>query len=63
MSQPTSLIPHHVALIPDGNRRWAKARGLDPWDGHEAGAKNTEKIIEKARELGVRECFHGVFHL
>lgn len=54
MSQPTSLVPHHVALIPDGNRRWAKARGLDPWDGHEAGAKNTEKIIEKARELGVR---------
>lgn len=54
MSQPISSIPHHVALIPDGNRRWAKARGLNPWDGHDAGAKNTEKIIEKARELGVR---------
>lgn len=54
MAQPSSLVPHHVALIPDGNRRWAKARGLDPWDGHEAGAKNTEKIIERARELGVR---------
>ena len=54
MSQPLSSIPAHVALIPDGNRRWAKARGLEPWDGHEAGAKNTEKIIEKARELGIR---------
>lgn len=54
MSRPTSIIPHHVALIPDGNRRWARERGLDPWEGHEAGAKNTEKIIEKARELGVR---------
>ena len=54
MSRPISSIPAHVALIPDGNRRWAKARGLDPWDGHEAGAKNTEKIIEKARELGIR---------
>ncbi len=54
MSQPVSLIPAHVAIIPDGNRRWAKARGLAPWDGHEAGAKNTEKIIEKARELGIR---------
>lgn len=54
MSQPASLIPHHVALIPDGNRRWAKARGLSPWEGHEAGAKNTESIIEKARELGIK---------
>lgn len=54
MAQPSSLIPHHVALIPDGNRRWAASRGLDPWDGHEAGAKNTEKIIEKAREFGIR---------
>ncbi len=54
MSQPSSLVPHHVALIPDGNRRWAKARSLAPWDGHEAGAKNTEKIIEKARDLGIR---------
>ncbi len=54
MSQPTTLLPYHVALIPDGNRRWATARGLHPWDGHEAGAKNTENIIEKARELGIR---------
>lgn len=54
MSQPSSSVPNHVAIIPDGNRRWASARGLNPWDGHEAGAKNTEKIIEKARELGIR---------
>lgn len=54
MARPTTLVPHHVALIPDGNRRWAKARGLSPWEGHEAGAKNTEKIIERARELGIR---------
>jgi undecaprenyl diphosphate synthase len=54
MAQPLSSLPHHVALIPDGNRRWAHARGLHSWDGHEAGAKNTEKIIEKARELGIR---------
>ncbi len=54
MAQPISTLPRHVALIPDGNRRWAKARGLALWEGHEAGAKNTETIIEKARELGVR---------
>lgn len=54
MSQPSSSVPNHVAIIPDGNRRWASARGQHPWDGHEVGAKNTEKIIERARELGVR---------
>lgn len=54
MSQPTSITPYHVALIPDGNRRWAKERGQLPWEGHDAGAKNTEQLVEKARELGVR---------
>lgn len=54
MSQPISTVPFHVALIPDGNRRWAKEHGLSAWEGHEAGAKNTEKIIERARKLGVR---------
>lgn len=48
-------IPNHVAIIPDGNRRWAKGRGLAPWEGHEAGAKNTETIVRTARELGIRE--------
>lgn len=43
-----------MALIPDGNRRFAKERGQLPWEGHDAGAKNTEQIVEKARELGVR---------
>jgi undecaprenyl diphosphate synthase len=47
--------PKHVAIIPDGNRRWAKERGLEPWLGHEAGAKNIEEIIRKARELGIQE--------
>lgn len=48
-------IPHHVAIIPDGNRRWAKGRGLDPWQGHEAGAKTIEVLIREARNLGIRE--------
>lgn len=50
-----NLIPHHVVIIPDGNRRWAKERGQEPWLGHEAGAENSEALIKKARELGVRE--------
>ncbi|KKR19909.1 MAG: Isoprenyl transferase [Candidatus Moranbacteria bacterium GW2011_GWA2_39_41] len=46
-------IPKHLAIIPDGNRRWAKDRGLEPWDGHEAGAENTEKLIRFALKKGV----------
>lgn len=55
MGSSLENIPHHVAIIPDGNRRWAKARGLDPWQGHEAGAKTIEILIREARELGIRE--------
>lgn len=47
-------IPKHIGIIMDGNRRWAKARGLDADAGHEAGAKNLEKIIDHARDLGVK---------
>jgi len=43
----------HLALIPDGNRRWAKKRGLLPWKGHIEGAKNLEKILEKAWEMKI----------
>ncbi len=48
-------IPNHIAIVPDGNRRWARDRGLEPWKGHEAGAGNTEAIIREARRLGIRE--------
>ena len=49
-----NLLPSHVAIVPDGNRRWAKERGLDPWQGHEAGAKNTEKLLRKALAMGIK---------
>ena len=48
-------VPHHVAIIPDGNRRYAKGLGKEPWYGHEVGAKNTEILIKKAHQLGIRE--------
>ncbi|MBP7060704.1 MAG: di-trans,poly-cis-decaprenylcistransferase [Candidatus Moranbacteria bacterium] len=48
-------LPHHLVIIPDGNRRWATERGLPPWQGHEAGAENTERLVREARRLGVRE--------
>jgi len=47
-------LPRHVVIIPDGNRRFATERGLEPWEGHEAGAQNTEKLIREARRLGIR---------
>ncbi len=43
----------HVAIIPDGNRRWARARGEFPWKGHEAGAKIFESILRKAQEMNI----------
>lgn len=46
-------IPKHIALIPDGNRRWAKKRGFHPWIGHKAGAKILDKILEKALQLKI----------
>lgn len=48
-------LPRHVVIIPDGNRRWAVERGLKPWEGHEAGAQNTEKLIREARAIGIKE--------
>ncbi len=47
-------LPTHIAIIPDGNRHWARERGLKPWDGHEQGAKNTEKIALEALKMGIK---------
>lgn len=46
-------IPKHVAIIPDGNRRWAKKKGLATFSGHEKGSDALEKIIEKALEMKI----------
>lgn len=46
-------IPKHVAIIPDGNRRWARKRGLKPWIGHQKGVNYFEKVLEKALELKI----------
>jgi len=47
-------IPKHIAIIMDGNRRWAAARGLSVNDGHEEGVRNAARIVEHARNLGVK---------
>lgn len=46
-------VPNHVAIIPDGNRRWARQRGLKPWEGHRAGADGFQKISETALKLQI----------
>jgi len=53
MTSKIKNIPKHVAIIPDGNRRWARKKGLHPWLGHEAGVKSFERILEKALELKI----------
>ena len=47
-------IPQHVAIILDGNGRWAKSKGMPRNYGHTAGAKNVEVICEDAYHLGIK---------
>lgn len=47
-------LPAHVAIIMDGNGRWAQARGLPRVMGHRAGAEAVHRVVETSRRLGVR---------
>ncbi|MAN45101.1 MAG: isoprenyl transferase [Alphaproteobacteria bacterium] len=47
-------VPTHVAIIMDGNGRWAKARGLPRAAGHERGVEALRKVVEAAGEIGVK---------
>ena len=47
-------IPQHIAIIMDGNGRWAQQRGLERSQGHQAGAATVRKLVEHALNLGVR---------
>ena len=48
-------IPRHIAIILDGNRRYAKKHGMKLWRGHEAGAKKVGDLMKWCREFGVKE--------
>lgn len=48
-----STVPAHVAIIMDGNGRWAKARGLPRTAGHKKGVDAVRRTVEAARELGI----------
>ena len=47
-------IPQHVAIILDGNGRWAKSKGMPRNYGHAQGSKNVEKICEEAWRMGIK---------
>ncbi|MEZ0259995.1 MAG: isoprenyl transferase [Alphaproteobacteria bacterium] len=50
--EPT-VTPSHVAIIMDGNGRWATARGLTRSEGHKKGAEAAQRAVEAARDLGI----------
>ncbi len=47
-------LPNHVALIPDGNRRWAKENNLPTFEGHKKGYQRTIEIGRRARKMGIK---------
>jgi len=54
-SQPPPPAARYVAIITDGNGRWASSRGLRVGEGHEAGADNVKARLRDAAELGIEE--------
>ncbi|KPJ76983.1 MAG: isoprenyl transferase [Planctomycetes bacterium SM23_25] len=52
---PREAWPGHIAIIMDGNGRWAKARGLPRIEGHREGAANVRRITEEASRLGLEQ--------
>lgn len=48
-----TIVPDHIALILDGNRRWARAKGLTPSEGHKAGYFAVRKVADASRNIGV----------
>ena len=51
----------HMGIILDGNRRWARQRGLNPWKGHDAGFDKLRQLFKWCKELNIKEislyCF------
>ena len=56
-----SAVPQHIGLILDGNRRWAKSKGLPTLDGHRAGYENLKTIADAAHDRGVKYVSAYIF--
>ena len=48
------MVPNHVAIILDGNGRWAKSKNMPRNYGHTMGAKNVEVVAKAAHDMGIR---------
>jgi tritrans,polycis-undecaprenyl-diphosphate synthase [geranylgeranyl-diphosphate specific] len=57
------MVPKHIAIILDGNRRFAKRLMLEPWKGHEFGRKKVEELLEWSRDLGIKELTFYAFSM
>lgn len=55
LSNKNKNYPRHIAIILDGNRRWAKKRGLPSWKGHKAGYEKVNKLLDWIKELEIKE--------
>ncbi|MEM5802050.1 MAG: polyprenyl diphosphate synthase [Candidatus Aenigmatarchaeota archaeon] len=49
------ILPNHIGVILDGNRRWAQARNLPVWEGHKAGAENFERFLKWCLEKKIKK--------
>jgi undecaprenyl diphosphate synthase len=52
-SSKDSLLPTHIAIVPDGNGRWAEKRGLSRLEGHQAGMENMYRLVEYMDEYNI----------
>src|SRR3954471_865197 len=48
-------LPRHIAIIMDGNGRWARAQGKERIEGHSRGAKSVDEVTEECCRLGIRQ--------
>jgi len=55
------IIPRHIGIILDGNRRWARKRGLPTFFGHKRGADRLKEIVEYAQDIGIKILTTYVF--
>ena len=54
MNRPVNRVPEHVAIIMDGNGRWAKQRSLPRVEGHRRGERTVREVVEQCGQVGVR---------
>jgi undecaprenyl diphosphate synthase len=60
-SLPSEKIPKHIAIVMDGNRRWARARSLREIEGHRKAAENIKPLVERCARLGVKHLTFWAF--